>query len=91
MYLEYHDEIFVELGKETLLHEQLCINLLQLPKDSPVELKIAEIATYCDVVLDGTYSPEDVTKLCHTLYNRLRKKRGELVLEIVPSLPALPH
>jgi hypothetical protein len=31
----------------------------------------------------GTYSPEDIEKLCHILLKKLREKRGEFTLTLV--------
>lgn len=97
MHHEYYDPIYEELQKELYLtdsegkavHEQLLINLLQLPRSAAPEEKLAEVAAYVDVILDGTYSSEEVEKLCHTLLKKLKQKRGEFVLQLLA--PSLKH
>jgi len=80
----------MELQKEIQKHEPLLKELMLLHKDSNQVDKITAIATYCDVVLDGVYTDEDLLKLCSILQNKLRTKRGELVLDVVQSLSQLP-
>lgn len=73
-------EVFIELQKEIQQHEKLLINLLQLPKDSPMEMKLGEVAAYCGIALDGVYTQEDIENLCEILVKKLRQKRTPLVL-----------
>lgn len=44
------------------------------------EMRIAEIAAYCGVFLDGDYMPEDFDKLCGILVKRLMEKRIKIIL-----------
>ena len=83
----YFPQSIIELQEEVQSHNQLLINLLQLPKDSPIELKIGEIAAYCDVVLDGYYGEEEIDKLCDILVQKLKQKRGQLPDIYVPPSP----
>jgi len=83
-YIEYFPEVFIELQEELQSHNDLLVKLLQLPKDSPMELKIAEIATHVDIVLDGFYTAEDVEKLVGILLQKLKQKRGQLPDIYVP-------
>ncbi len=87
MHLHFFPEEFLAFQEEIYYHEDLLIKLLQLPKDSPMEMKLGEVATYCEVVLDGYYDAEAVVNLCKILTKKLRAKRGELVLEVVQSVP----
>lgn len=80
MHHEMFPEVFIELQAEIQQHEQLLINLLQLPKDSPMEVKLGEVAAYCQIVLDGMYTQEDVEKLCGILLKKLKQKRTPLIL-----------
>jgi hypothetical protein len=91
MYYEMFPEEIIELQAEIQQHEPLLTQLLQLPKDSPMEMKLGEVASYCGVILDGYYNSEDILKICIVLINKLKRKRGELVLEIVQSLPPQVH
>lgn len=80
MHHELFPEVFIELQAEIQQHEQLLINLLQLPKDSPMEVKLGEVAAYCQIVLDGMYTQEDVEKLCEILLKKLKQRRTPLIL-----------
>lgn len=88
MYHELFPPIIIELQAEIQQHPDLLVNMLQLPKDSPIELKMAEVATYCDMVLNGIYTEDDILKLAGIMINKMKSKRGELVLEIATALPA---
>lgn len=87
MYHELFPPVIIELQAEIQQHPDLLISLLQLPKDSPIELKMAEVATYCDMVLDGIYTEDDILKLASIMINKMRSKRGELVLDLASVLP----
>lgn len=41
------------------------------------ETKLAEIAVYCEVILDGEYLPEDVQRLCGILHKKLIGRRTD--------------
>ena len=88
MYHEMFPPVIIELQAEIQMHPELLTVMLQLPKDSPIELKMAEVATYCDMVLDGIYSEDDILYLAGVMINKMRGKRGELVLELATVLPA---
>ena len=45
------------------------------------EIKLAEIATYCGVILDDTYQPEDINKLGFILAEKLYAKRDVYKME----------
>ena len=66
----------VELA--TGLHPKLAARLANHPADE-WEIKLAEIASYCAVVLDGTYSAEEIDRLGFILAGRL---------EVLRELPA---
>ena len=72
--------VVIELEAEMQCHPKLIYNLLQLPKDPGIELKIAEVAAYCDVVLDGTYDNDDLLKLFDILLKKLQAKRANIIL-----------
>lgn len=84
MYNEYFSNTFIVLNEELQNHPALLINLLQLPKDSPVEMKLGEIAAFCGIILDGMYTPEQVEELCEECIKRLRHARLELVTDFAP-------
>lgn len=88
MYNEYFSPVYIALNEEIQKHQHLIINLLQLPKDSPVEMKMAEIAAFCGIILDGVYTPEQVEELCEECLKRLKQARVELIADFAP--PSTP-
>lgn len=85
MYYQMFPEVVQALQEEIQKHQGLMYNLLQLPKDSPMELKLGEIAAYCGVVLDGVYTEQEVLELMEKCLHELRKARVELVTDILGS------
>lgn len=73
---EYFPEEYLELQKElaTGYHPKLGAILMTCAADD-IDLKLAHIAYYCGVVLDGAYTLEDRVKLCEILRKRLLVKR----------------
>ena len=73
---EYFPQEYVELQKELLTgyHTKL-VELLQKHPQGELDVILAEIATYCEVILDGTYTLEERRKLCDILRKRLVAKR----------------
>lgn len=41
------------------------------------EVKLAEIALYCEVIVDGHYEPEEIKKLCGILERKLKERRKD--------------
>ena len=70
-------EDFRTLQKEIRHHKDL-VERLKTVND--FALWMAEVATYCDVVVDAYYTMEDIANLCRVLTNRLYKKRAGLVV-----------
>lgn len=75
--LDLFPESLIALNQETLYHPDLQSSLSL--QDS-FEEKIAKICTYCDVMVDGAYSPQDMDKLYDILFRKLFEKRSILVL-----------
>lgn len=77
------DEL-IQLNRELVNHPKLMERLANHPM-AEWEVKIAEIAQYCEVIVDGTYMPEEITKLAGILYTKLllrrEDNRGLLVIE----------
>lgn len=69
------DEV-TNLQREIARHPKL-MKRLQNHGGGEWEVKLAEIALYCDVVLDGEYLPEDVQKLCGILERKLIERRED--------------
>jgi hypothetical protein len=72
------DEWFF-LQKEMARHPELLRRLEHHPPED-MEIRLAEVASYCGVILDGFYTPEDQTKLCGILIKKLE------LMHIAPSI-----
>lgn len=84
MYNEYFPEVYLRLQEEIQKHSALMVTLLQLPKDSPVEMKLAEITAFCGIILDGHYDADQVEEICEECLKRLKKAREELITDFAP-------
>lgn len=73
--LEFFPQSFMDLQRELPNHPELVEHLQNHPADE-LELRLAEIASYCGVVLDGSYLPEELHKLAEILVKRLIAGRG---------------
>ena len=73
---ELFPEGFIALNKElaTGLHPKLEELLSQQPVNE-VDIRLAQIASYCQVVLDGSYTLAERDKLCFILAGRLEVLR----------------
>lgn len=69
-------EELIQLNRETLNHPKLMERLANHPSGE-WEIKIAEIALYCEVILDGHYLPEDMIRIASVLLKRLIAKRED--------------
>lgn len=74
MHYRFFPEEEQELQRELVHHPELIKRLQNHPQNEQ-EIIIAEIATYCEVVLEGTYTPEMLTRLCGILARRLKERR----------------
>jgi len=79
--MAYFDDIpieRVELNIECTHHPELILKLQEiqlLSDDNSFETMLAGVAAYCEVALDGYYSPEDINRICTICTEKLRKKR----------------
>lgn len=78
MHYVYFPEEQIALVQEIQNHPDL-LTILAVQQDDP-HLHIAEIAAYCGIVLDGTYTPDDINKLCDIMTRKLQSKRAIIVL-----------
>lgn len=74
-------EAIQELSQEITYHPELQ-EKLQWKENSNLDAtdKIAVIAAYCDVALDGYYTAEDLEKIADICVKRLRQRRTEIIL-----------
>lgn len=66
----------IELNQEILNHPKLQERLANHPV-AEWEIKMAEIALYCEVIVDGDYLPEDMQRLAGILYRKLIERRED--------------
>ena len=80
MIIEFFPSGYIALNKElaTDLHAGLQRKLNNHAVDD-TDIRLAEIASHCSVVLNGTYTIEERNKLCFILAGRL-----EVLREIAP-------
>jgi len=76
-YLEYFAPARIALQQELRYHPDLIEKLQGQPVDE-FEMRLAEIAAHCGVILDGEYLPADLDKLCDILVQRLKEMRGAI-------------
>lgn len=82
MYHHYFEKELIDLRREIANHPDLLV-ILAGQTNTDIYVHIAEIAAYCDMVLDGTYSMEDVLKLCVIMTERLINRRTIIVQDII--------
>lgn len=71
----------IELNIEITHHPELQRELREIAavSDRSFEVMLAGVAAYCEVALDGYYSPDEINRLCTILTGKLRKKRSLIV------------
>ena len=77
-------EELIALNREISYHPKLQ-ELLANHQAPEWEVKLAEIANYCEMILNGDYLPEDILRIATILTIKLVKKRerqgGLIVIE----------
>ena len=71
--IEYYHPARVALSEKVKLFPDLMDQLQEQPADE-FETRIAVIAAYCDILLDGDYLPSDLDDLCKVLIKKLELK-----------------
>ncbi len=61
-------------------HPKLAVRLANHPS-AETEIRLAEIASYCSIAIDGIYGPEQIAELCAILAGRL-----EVLRELAPTI-----
>lgn len=79
--LVFFPEAFQALSKEITFHPALQ-EKLSWKENSNLDAtdKLAVIAAYCNIVLDGYYTSEDQENLAKICFERLRRMRSEIIL-----------
>ena len=76
---EMFPEELTQLRIEIDNHPELLV-ILHGQADKDVYMQICEIAAYCDLVLEGTYTRDDIIGICAKCLNKLISKRTLIVL-----------
>ena len=65
--------------QEQVLKDPVLLNsmILDLSPSSPLEEKLAYIASYLDILVDGMYDTDD---LCHMMANKLAERNALILL-----------
>ncbi len=79
MYIHMFPEEVLALQQELQYHPDL-LTILAVQTDPDPYVHIAEISAYCGVVLDGTYTQQDILGICRMCTEKLQAKRVILVL-----------
>lgn len=72
--IEIFPESAIALSQEVQKHPVLCKELSYLGPSAHLEFKIAVIAKYVGVLMDGEYSEQKLERLFDILLERLRQK-----------------
>lgn len=75
-YLNIWPDSIIALQREIPKHPKL-VALLNNHAVADWEVRLAEVANYCEIVLDGDYLPEDIEKLAGILEKRLIERRED--------------
>jgi hypothetical protein len=79
----YFPEEFIALNREIINHPALQERLSKHGND--FELKLAEIAAYCLIEVDGEFTEEDLKRLAIHCTDRLKKMQGINPLDQSPN------
>lgn len=74
MYYQFFPEVFLQLQEECGYWPDL-IEILGTVQANEFEMKMAHIAAFCEIILDGVYDQESLEKLAEICLKRLKDKR----------------
>lgn len=80
-YIEMFPESVIALMEEVAKHQDLLQKLSTLGS-SDFFRSLEIIATHLDVLLDGSYTPDDVEQMCERFTQKLREKRAEVLVKM---------
>ena len=78
---EFFPESLQALRVEIDNHPKL-LKLLHDQPDKDVYMQICEIAAYCDIVLEGDYTKDDMIRLADKLVWKLKSKNSGIILPV---------
>ena len=67
------------LNREIINHPTLMEKLRQQPT-AEFEIRLASIAAYCGIALDGEYRQEEIDKICALCLEELKKRSIQIIL-----------
>lgn len=76
VHINLFPEPFIQLQAE-LIHHPALQEVLQQQPGAEWEIRLAQIAHYCEVILDGNYLPEDIERICEILRIKLIERRKD--------------
>ena len=81
---ELFPQEYIDLNKELYEggHDKICNILGQYSADE-VDIKLAQIASYCEVMLDGDYTLENRMQLCKILKEKLVLMRPQQKSQVI--------
>lgn len=88
--LVFFNDARIALDREIKHHPELVAHLNNHLAEE-FELRLLEIATYCEVVLNGDYTQQDLDEVCDILHKRLVFKRTKLMFPRDINMPENPH
>ncbi len=79
----FFPEELIALNKELSFpeHEVLAKILAQVPADE-IEMRIGQIAAYCEIMLDGVYDHDGIMQIAKICTGRLQEKRGKVQIPL---------
>lgn len=77
-YHMYFSPVRQELQKEVRNHPEL-VELLSQEPSVEFEVRLAKVAKFCGILVDGEYTQQDVDNICALCLEEL-KKRSTLIL-----------
>lgn len=79
--LEFFPPEVQALTAEIYNHRDLLVVLAE-QSDKDFYMQLCEVAAYCNVLLEGTYTRDDIVEICEKLTWELKKKNSILVLPL---------
>jgi len=79
MHHVYYEQELLDLRTELDFHPDLTV-ILRVQQIQDIYIHICEIAAYLGIGLDGTFTKDEILKLCKTFTNLLYVKRTSNIL-----------
>ena len=73
-YFRYFPQELIDLRQELTYHPDLQA-IIRMQPNEDIYIHILEIAAYCDILVAGTYTHDEILELCTMLTKKLQAKR----------------